>query len=115
MRTNSSTSHKLVLYSLTLTLFALFFLQSHDSTLARPALICGDGTWTNTGEMSVIRRDHTATLLNNGKVLIVGFVTDAAELYDPATGIFSSAGNALFNHGQNPTATRLLDGRVLIV
>jgi hypothetical protein len=114
MRTNSSTSHKLVLYSLTLTLFALSFLQCHESTLARPTLICGDDIWTNTGDMSVIRRDHTATLLNNGKVLIVGFVTQSAELYDPATGTFSSVGNALFNHGQNPTATRLLDGRVLI-
>ena len=114
MRTNSSMSHKLVLYSLTLTLFALSFLQCHESTLARPTLICGDGIWTNTGDMSVIRRDHTATLLNNGKVLIVGFVTDSAELYDPATGIFSSAGNTLFTHGQNHTATRLLDGRVLI-
>jgi hypothetical protein len=114
MRTNSSTSHKLVLYSLTLTLFALSFLQSHESTLAQPTLICGDGIWTNTGNMSVIRRDHTATLLNNGKVLIIGFVTDSAELYDPATGIFSSAGHTLFNHGQQQTATRLLDGRVLI-
>ena len=114
MRTNSSTSHKLVSYSLTLTLFALSFLQSHESTLARPTLNCGDGTWTNTGNMSVIRRDHTATLLNNGKVLVVGFVTSAADLYDPASGIFSPAGNTLFNHGQNATATRLLDGRVLI-
>lgn len=110
MRTNSSMSHKLVLCSLTLILFALPF----TSTLARPTLICGDGTWTNTGAMSVIRRDHTATLLNNGKVLITGFVTDSAELYDPATGVFISAGNTLFTHGQNPTATRLLDGRVLI-
>ena len=92
MRTISSTSHKLVSYSLTLTLFAFSFLQSHESTLAQPTLICGDGTWTNTGDMSAIRRDHTATLLNNGKVLIAGFVTDSAELYDPATGIFSSAG-----------------------
>ncbi len=114
MRTNSSTSHKLVLYSLTLTLFALSFLQCHESILAQPTLICGDDIWTNTGDMSVIRRDHTATLLNNGKVLIIGFVTDSAELYDPATGIFSSAGNTLFTHGQNPTATRLSDGRVLI-
>jgi len=76
--------------------------------------MCGDGIWTNTDNMAVIRRDHTATLLNNGKVLIVGFVTNSAELYDPATGVFSSAGNTLFTHGQNLTATRLLDGRVLI-
>lgn len=74
------------------------------------------GMWMPTGSMSVARRDHTATLLTNGKVLIVGGLGGGtiAELYDPPTGAFRSTGNALRGHGQNPTATRLLDGRVLI-
>lgn len=70
--------------------------------------------WTPTGSMAEARRDHTATLLANGNVLIVGFNTEA-ELYDPVTGTFSLAVDMLFNHGQGSTATQLLDGRVLIV
>jgi hypothetical protein len=72
------------------------------------------GNFNVTGSMEVARRDHTATLLNNGKVLIVGWTT-LAELYDPATGTFSSLDDTVFSHGQGSTATRLSDGKVLIV
>ena len=73
-------------------------------------------TWTATGSMAFARRDHTATLLNNGKVLVQGFsVTTLAELYDPSSGTFTPAGTTLFSHSLYSTATRLLDGRVLIV
>lgn len=72
------------------------------------------GIFVDTGNMVRARRDHTATLLPNGKVLIVGW-SQEAELYDPATGTFSSAGNSYYSHGQHSTATRLQDGRVLIV
>ena len=83
--------------------------------VALPLVVAADSaTWTPTGSMSVARRDHTATLLTNGKVLIVGW-SAASELYDPATGTFSPAGSTLVGHGQHSTATRLTDGRVLIV
>jgi hypothetical protein len=73
------------------------------------------GYFNATGSMAGARRDHTATLLTNGNVLIVGWFSFVAELYDPVTGTFNSLGNTVFVHGQGSTATRLTDGRVLIV
>ena len=55
-----------------------------------------------TGSLATARAAHTATLLPDGKVLIVGGVDananslQSAELYDPATGIFSSAGSLTY-------------------
>jgi hypothetical protein len=77
--------------------------------------VVSGGSWTATEDMSVARRFHTATRLNDGRVLIVGWLTQTAELYDPTTGGFTTAGNTSSSHGQGATATRLLDGRVLIV
>jgi hypothetical protein len=74
------------------------------------------GNFNGTGGMAEARRDHTATLLTNGKVLIVGWFTQKAELYNPATGTFTyTAGETMFSHGQGASASRLQDGRVLIV
>jgi hypothetical protein len=71
--------------------------------------------------MSVPRSYHTATLLNNGKVLIVGGYSDnsanaiaSAEIYDPASQTFSpTVGSLNAARGQH-TATLLDDGTVLI-
>jgi hypothetical protein len=66
--------------------------------------------------MSGARRDHTATLLPEGKVLINRGTGGGAELYDPLTGAFSPTGPSLSGgFAQGSTATRLQDGRVLIV
>lgn len=67
--------------------------------------------------MSVSRMDHTATLLFNGKVLVVGGEGAAgttAEVYDPGNGSWSSTGPLSVARADH-TATRLSDGRVLIV
>lgn len=78
------------------------------------------GTFTPTGNMTDARFMHTATLLKNGKVLIVGgAVSNTAaplatvELYDPSTGAFTMTGSLQTAREQH-TATLLADGRVLI-
>jgi hypothetical protein len=75
-------------------------------------------TFTATGSMGYARQDHTATLLSDGTVLIVGGynccqVVATAELFDPGTGQFSTVGNlqtARYSH----TATLLNDATVLV-
>ena len=74
--------------------------------------------WTSAQGMQIPRVLFTATLLDTGKVLVVGGVdahdetVPAAELYDPETNswAFTGTSSALFWH----TATKLRDGRVLI-
>jgi hypothetical protein len=70
-------------------------------------------TFIATGSMTTPRWGHTATLLPNGKVLIVGG-TDSrdAELYGPSTGIFTVGS---MNGLSARTATLLPNGNVLIV
>src|SRR5215472_2346198 len=78
------------------------------------------GTFTATGAMTIARSWHTATLLNNGQVLIAGGVTNlsfsttaSAELYDPTRGTFSPTGNMTAPRAFH-AAILLPDGRVLI-
>jgi N-acetylneuraminic acid mutarotase len=71
-----------------------------------------------TGKMSAGRSSHTATLLNDGKVLVVGGTatgngSQTAELYDPITNTWVAAGT-LPNGASRHTATKLVDGRVLV-
>jgi len=75
------------------------------------------------GSMTRARHGHTATLLNNGKVLIAGgkdntidptFQLASAELYDPTTETFTfTAANMVYSR-EDHTATLLPDGTVLI-
>ncbi len=79
------------------------------------------GQFNFTGSMRNSRLAHTATLLPNGHVLIVGggegpdlidgfFVVAEAELFDPSTGTFVSAGTV---PRDLHTATLLVNGKVL--
>src|SRR3954469_4816623 len=80
----------------------------------------GSGAFSTTGSLTTPRAYHTATLLQDGKVLIVGgsdmsnASLASAELYDPQTGAFSTTG-ALNTVRSFHTATLLQDGKVLIV
>jgi hypothetical protein len=79
------------------------------------------GAFDVAGAMTTARINHTATLLQNGKVLIIGGggaansnSTLSAELFDPATGQFVSTG--ALNYGRRyHTATLLPSGQVLIM
>jgi hypothetical protein len=75
------------------------------------------GTFTLTGNLNTGRDEHTATLFNNGSVLIAGGSDGAflasAELYNPAAGTFELTGS-LNTARDEHTATLLNNGTVLI-
>jgi dipeptidyl aminopeptidase/acylaminoacyl peptidase len=78
------------------------------------------GTFNKTGSMSTFRDHHTATLLQDGRVLVTGgggegyASSTSADVYDPATGTFTKTGSMHTGRWLH-TATLLDDGRVLIL
>src|SRR2546423_821755 len=91
------------------------YLTLNTAELYDPAT----GTWNGTGNLNTSRDFHTATLLQNSNVLVVGgfrgdydFGIYSAELYDFATGTWTNADNV--DNGGEHTATLLLNGQVLI-
>ena len=80
------------------------------------------GAVRTTGSLQQARGRHTATLLKDGRVLIAGGVAvsgttvtplDAAEVYDPASGAFTTVGS-MASARMFHAAAALPDGRVLI-
>jgi hypothetical protein len=80
------------------------------------------GAFTPTGSMSMGRYWHAATLLADGRVLITGGgiqapqtqTTNTAEIYDPATGSFSSTVPMMYSHACQQSVL-LNNGQVLVV
>ncbi|CAF2862759.1 unnamed protein product [Rotaria sp. Silwood2] len=77
------------------------------------------GVWTKTGNMSVLRGSHTATMLTNGKILVAGGYNfngflSSAELYDPTTGVWTLTGSLSATRGFH-RACMLANGKVLVV
>lgn len=99
-------------------------LAGGDSTgVAAEIYDPGTNSFAPTGNMVVPRYFHQAVLLSNGKVLLVCgeygsqypfTASPGADLYDPASGTFSSA-SAMITPGRDScTATALQNGKVLI-
>ena len=111
----------------TVTTTGLYAVPEHPGTFHVTATLLADASksaaaavnvvasgFTPTAAMQVVRSGHTATLLKDGRVLIVGGAGDnTAELFDPASGAFSFTGPLVAGRS-GATATLLSDGRVLV-
>jgi Ca2+-binding RTX toxin-like protein len=92
--------------------------------LAPQASAAGPGFFSPTGSMSDQRYGAAAAPLPDGRVLVTGGLysdgihvrqQNSAELFNPATGTFSSAGIGSMSVTRgNPAAAPLPDGRVLV-
>jgi len=85
-----------------------------------PAAVEDGGTWTSAGSLATPRGNHTATVLEDGRVLVAGGQRErhgvplaSAELYDPQTNTWATTGDMSIARWVH-TATLLPDGRVLI-
>jgi hypothetical protein len=93
-----------------------------DGEAQDPSTVAGSaGEFVATGSMQARCSWCSATLLEDGRVLVVGGTAQTfgrsrllAELYDPTTGTFTTTGAPAADYGQGASA-RLADGRVLLV
>lgn len=87
---------------------AIFFLFCCSTCSAAGA------AWSYAEPTSVAHTKHTATLLDNGTVLVAGGGTDAAEIFDPLIGAWKVTGTMSVARTFH-TATKLDNGKVLVV
>jgi hypothetical protein len=110
------------------------FTNPSTSANAQPVLASAElydpatGGWTLTGSMSTRRALHVAQLLPDGRVLVAGgrtcngppplacnstFTTNTAEIYDPATGVWTPT-TSMASNRTTTSAALLPNGSVLV-
>jgi len=104
-------------------------LTARLDTTGMSAPIALDPAWSTTENMGTARRLHTATLLADGRVLVVGGIGGTSsggpgaasktlattEIFDPAGGGSWTSAGTMSEGRIYHSATRLIDGRVLVV
>ena len=74
-------------------------------------------SWQAVGPMSETRRNHTATLLNDGTVLVAGGYNgsyiNSPEIYNPSLQTFAPTATSMAGPRRYPTANLLPSGQVL--
>ncbi len=102
--------------------------NADDPTCERNHYILASKSWAATGHLGIARSGHSATLLADGKVLVVGgdaftertsdhtisFSGSTAELYDPATGAWTPTESPIVPR-LGHAAALLPSGKVLVV
>lgn len=79
--------------------------------------------WQAAADLTVPRMNHTAHLLPDGRVVVIGGISDwsnvirlnSAEVYDPTTNSWSLYPNGSNSFRNQHTSTLLNDGRILVI
>ncbi len=72
------------------------------------------GRFTATDAMATARDDPSATLLEDGRVLVIGGGSSTAEIFDPAHNRFAASAAEMASSRYGQSATALAGGRVLV-
>jgi hypothetical protein len=90
--------------------YLAWYVDALANSTAYPSVAVAPGSFGLTGSMLVNEGAPTTTLLQDGRVLVIGL---AAQLYDPVTGTFIPTGQ-MPNVRWGRTATLLQNGKVLV-
>lgn len=108
---------------LLLTLGGWLFSGGHAATGKAAPEVPTSWTWQAAADLNIPRMNHTAHLLPDGRVVVIGGVSDwsnvirlnSAEVYDPATNTWSLYPNGSNSFRNQHTSTLLNDGRILVI